>query len=156
MQIVIQRVQWAKVEVDGREVGAIGKGLLLLVGIERGDQAADAMAAAAKIQKLRCFPDRTPMDQTTREAAGGFLAVSQFTLCAELAAGNRPSFSAAEDPTLAQALFDQFVDALRGGGCPVATGVFGAKMAVSLCNDGPVTFLLRVRDGRAVKRPDQA
>lgn len=152
MITVVQRVQHASVRVEDREVGAIGAGLMLLVGVERGDNEADADATAQKLAKLRCFPGRTPMDATCAESGGSLLVISQFTLEAELADGNRPSFTAAEDPTRAEALYLQVANGLQKLGLSVATGVFGAKMAVTLCNDGPVTFVLTVRGGRVQSR----
>lgn len=130
----------------------MAKGFLLLVGVERGDTDADADATAKKLAKLRCFPGRTPMDATVGEADGGCLVVSQFTLAAELAEGNRPSFTDAEDPARAEALYLRVAEMLRQEGLPVATGSFGKKMLVSLHNDGPCTFILTVRGGKARKR----
>ncbi|MEQ1631741.1 MAG: D-aminoacyl-tRNA deacylase [Planctomycetota bacterium] len=153
MITIVQRVLHASVQVDGRDIAAIGRGLMLLVGVERGDTENCARTTALKLSKLRCFPGRTPMDATCAEIGGGCLVISQFTLAAELADGNRPSFSAAEDPTLAEALYLQVAESLREQGLEVSTGVFGAKMAVTLCNDGPVTFALTVRGGKVQRRP---
>ena len=152
MITVVQRVARAQVTVDGEVVGKIGRGLLLLVGVERGDEAADADATARKIHKLRCFPGKTPMDQTVGQVEGGCLVVSQFTLAAELAQGNRPSFVMAEDLEPAKALYERVCEQLRQAGVPVETGRFGAKMAVELENDGPVTFLVKVRGGSVQSR----
>lgn len=151
MRTVVQRVTRAKVSVDGEVVGEIARGLMLLVGVEKGDAEADADATARKIAALRIFPGKTPMDQTVAEVAGGCLVVSQFTLCASLSKGNRPSFEPAEAPARAEALYLRVADALRAAGLPVATGRFGADMAVELVNDGPVTFLVVTKDGALVK-----
>lgn len=151
MRTVLQRVTRAKVTVDGEVVGEIARGLMLLVGVEKGDAEADADATARKIAALRVFPGKTPMDQTLAEVGGGCLVVSQFTLCASLSKGNRPSFEPAEAPARAEALYLRVADALRATGLPVATGRFGADMAVELVNDGPVTFLVLTKDGALVK-----
>ncbi len=148
MRTVVQRVQRAEVRVDGAAVGAVGPGLLLLVGVERGDLEADADATVRKVLALRCFPGRTPMDRSVGETGGGVLVVSQFTLAADLARGNRPGFERAEAPARAEALVARVVAGLGASGLPVATGRFGAAMEVSLVNDGPVTFVLDVRQGR--------
>jgi D-tyrosyl-tRNA(Tyr) deacylase len=144
MRTVVQRVSRADVRVDGVSVGQIERGLLLLVGVERGDTEADADATAKKIAALRCFPGRTPMDETVAQAGGGCLVVSQFTLLADLSRGNRPGFDRAEVPARAEALYLRVADALRSTGLPVATGRFGATMSVDLVNDGPVTFVLDI------------
>jgi D-tyrosyl-tRNA(Tyr) deacylase len=151
VRTVLQRVTRAKVTVDGEVVGEIARGLMLLVGVEKGDAEADADATARKIAALRVFPGKTPMDQTLAEVGGGCLVVSQFTLCASLSKGNRPSFEPAEAPARAEALYLRVADALRATGLPVATGRFGADMAVELVNDGPVTFLVLTKDGALVK-----
>ncbi len=152
MITVVQRVARASVAVDEQIVGSIAAGLLLLVGVEASDTDADADATAKKIASLRCFPGRTPMDKTVGEIGGGCLVVSQFTLCAELAQGNRPSFTDAAAPTAADGLYRRVAEKLREHGLRIATGSFGAKMLVDLCNDGPVTFVLTVRCGRASNR----
>jgi D-tyrosyl-tRNA(Tyr) deacylase len=151
VRTVVQRVTRAKVTVDGQVVGEIARGLMLLVGVEKGDGEADADATARKIAALRIFPGKTPMDQTVAEVGGGCLVVSQFTLCASLSKGNRPSFEPAEAPARAEALYLRVADALSVAGLPVATGTFGADMAVELVNDGPVTFLVVTKDGALVK-----
>jgi D-tyrosyl-tRNA(Tyr) deacylase len=150
---IVQRVQRAAVRVDGEVVGEIGPGALLLVGVEEGDGEADAEALARKVAALRFFADRTPMDRTLAEVGGACLVVSQFTLAAELAYGNRPSFTAAAAPEQAAALYERVAAALARAGLPTATGRFGARMAVELVNDGPVTFVLSVRGGRVAPRP---
>jgi D-tyrosyl-tRNA(Tyr) deacylase len=151
VKTVLQRVTRASVRVDGELIGEIGRGVMLLVGVEKGDLEADADVTARKIAALRIFPGKTPMDLTLGEIGGACLVVSQFTLCASLGKGNRPSFEPAEMPPRAEALYLRVADGLRAAGLPVATGRFGADMAVELVNDGPVTFLLAARDGALVK-----
>ena len=151
MRTVIQRVTRAEVRVDGEVVGRIDRGLLLLVGVQQGDTEADAELTARKIAAMRIFPGRTPMDLTVREVGGGCLVVSQFTLVASLAKGNRPSFEPAEAPARAEALYLRVAALLRDSGLPVATGRFGADMAVELVNDGPVTFVVDTAGGALVK-----
>lgn len=153
MIAVVQRVRMARVLVGGECVGAIDRGLLVLVGVEAGDTAADAETVARKIAALRVFPGRTPTDRTVREAGGGCLVVSQFTLAAELARGNRPDFSGAAPPPAAEALYLRVAGQLAASGLPVATGRFGAAMQVELTNDGPFTLVLAVRGGRLLGRP---
>ncbi len=148
MRTIVQRVARAEVRVDGASVGRIGPGLLLLVGVEQGDTEADADATVRKLALLRCFAGRTPMDLTLAQAGGGALVVSQFTLAADLTRGNRPGFDRAEAPARAQALYERVAEGLRAAGLPTQTGRFGALMQVDLVNDGPVTFVLDVRDGR--------
>lgn len=150
MKTVVQRVTRAEVRVDGERVGAVGVGAMLLVGVERGDTEADADVTARKIAALRMFPGRTPMDRTLAEVGGGCLVVSQFTLAASLAKGNRPSFEPAEAPDRAEALYLRVGEQLRQAGLTVERGRFGADMAVELVNDGPVTFLVFTRAGRLV------
>jgi D-tyrosyl-tRNA(Tyr) deacylase len=151
MKTVVQRVMRASVRVDGEVVGEIGAGVMLLVGVEKGDVEADADVTARKIAALRIFEGKTPMDRTLAEVGGGCLVVSQFTLCASLAKGNRPSFEPAEAPTRAEALYVRVADQLRAAGLPVATGRFGADMAVELVNDGPVTFIVQAKGGALLK-----
>lgn len=147
MKTVIQRVKQAQVSVDGEIVARIGTGALLLVGVEQGDTEADAQATARKIVALRFFPGATPMDRTLLDVDGACLVVSQFTLAGSLKKGNRPSFTAAEEPERAERLYTKVAELIEERGIPVATGVFGATMEVELVNDGPVTFLLCTRDG---------
>jgi D-tyrosyl-tRNA(Tyr) deacylase len=144
MVVVVQRVSGAAVRVDGREVARIGRGLLLLAGIAQGDGAAQAATLASRIARMRVFPDAEGrMSLRLAEVGGEALAVSQFTLLGDFSRGNRPSFHRAEAPAAAEVLFDAFVAGLgKELGRPVPTGVFGADMAVSLENDGPVTFVL--------------
>ncbi len=148
MRIVIQRVSRAQVAVDQEIVGEIGAGLLLLVGICPNDGDADLNWAIGKICRLRLFADAEGvMNRSVQEAGGEVLAVSQFTLFASTKKGNRPSWSRAAPPTVAEPLFDAFVAQLASAlGQPVATGRFGADMAVSLVNDGPVTLILDSQD----------
>jgi len=147
MIVVVQRVARAEVRVDGEVVGKIGLGLVLLVGVERGDTRTDADSLARKLCLLRIFPGRTPMDLSVKDVGGACLVVSQFTLAGSTRKGNRPSFDRAEDPAVAQALYEYLVDQLRRQGIQVATGRFAAHMDVELVNDGPVTFILQARDG---------
>ncbi len=143
MKAVIQRVAGARVEVDGKTVGEIGKGILILLGVEKGDQEADAAWLAEKLVNLRIFEDEAgKMNLSVTEIAGELLAVSQFTLAGNCAKGRRPSFDSAAPPEEANRLYECFVAKLRGSGLKVATGVVQAMMQVSLINDGPVTFIL--------------
>lgn len=153
MITLVQRVRSARVLVDGAAVGAIDHGLLLLVGVEAGDTPADASTTARKLAALRVFPDRTPTDRNVLEAGGACLVVSQFTLAAELRHGNRPDFTAAAAPALAEQLYEQVAAELRSTGLTVATGRFGASMQVELCNDGPLSLVLQVRHGKVQPRP---
>jgi D-aminoacyl-tRNA deacylase len=150
MIAAIQRVSRAEVRVDAEIVGKIGLGLVVLLGVERGDGTADAGALARKLAALRIFPGRTPMDRSVKEVGGACLVVSQFTLAGSTRKGNRPSFDRAEDPALAQTLYEHFAEQVRQESIPVATGRFAAHMQVELVNDGPVTFVLRARDGGLV------
>lgn len=140
--------------VDDEIVGSIDRGLLLYVGVENGDDTADAEATARKVASLRVFPERTPMDRSVVDIGGSCLVVSQFTLAAELRHGNRPDFTAAAAPATATGLYERVVTELRGAGLPVATGRFGASMQVESCNDGPITLVLTVRGGKVVPRAD--
>lgn len=143
MKLVIQRVSRAQVEVEGRVTGSIGKGFLVLFGAEQGDNAALAQEAARKVAGLRVFEDAAgKMNLDLAAVAGSILAVSQFTLAADLSRGRRPGFERALEPSAARELYEEFVSAVAGLGVPVATGVFGAMMNVSLVNEGPATFLL--------------
>jgi len=143
MKIVLQRVREASVEVDGRVVGKIGRGLCLLVGVEKGDEEKDADFLAGKATELRVFPDAEgKMNLSLRDVGGEILAVSQFTLAGSVRKGRRPSFDNAEAPERAAALFDHFTSALRAAGFKVETGIFQAEMVVRIDNDGPVTFVL--------------
>ena len=154
MKIVLQRVKEARVDVEGKTVGRIGRGLCLLVGVERGDGEADAEFLARKTVELRVFPDAEGrMNLSLAEAGGEVLAVSQFTLAASVRKGRRPSFDGAEDPGRAAELFQYFVGAVEALGVNVETGVFQAVMDVHILNDGPVTFILESR--RPLSPPDE-
>ena len=151
MKTVVQRVSRAEVRVAGEVVGRIERGLLLLVGVEKGDAETDADVTARKVAALRIFPGRTPMDLTIADVGGACLVISQFTLCASIAKGNRPSFEPAEAPARAEELYLRVAAGLREAGLPVETGRFGADMAVELVNDGPVTFLVATAAGALIK-----
>ena len=144
MKIVLQRIKNASVTVNGEEISGIGSGLLLLVGIARGDGEAEADWLAEKVAGLRVFADdEGKMNLDVREARGEILAVSQFTLLADTRKGKRPSFVEAAPPEEAEMLFDYFCEKLREAGvASVETGSFGAMMDVALVNDGPVTIVL--------------
>ncbi|TWJ33003.1 D-aminoacyl-tRNA deacylase [Geobacter argillaceus] len=146
MKAVIQRVSEARVKVDGVTVGAINRGILVLLGVERGDEERDADWLARKIVELRIFEDQTgKMNLSVQEIGGGLLAVSQFTLAGNCAKGRRPSFDTAAPPDEGKRLYDYFVDRVGETGTTVATGIFQTDMQVSLVNDGPVTFILESR-----------
>jgi len=147
VKAVIQRVAHASVEVDGKVVGKIRAGLLVLLGVARGDTEADVSYLVEKIPALRIFSDEAgKMNRPLAELGGGLLAVSQFTLLGDTKKGRRPGFDRAADPDTARRLFDHFVDTLRNTtDLTVETGVFGAHMKVELLNDGPVTFILDSR-----------
>lgn len=150
MRVILQRVAAARVEVGGAVVGQIGGGVLALVGVEKGDTAAEAAAAAGKLAGLRIFADEAGKMNLDAEAAGGeFLIVSQFTLAASLERGRRPSFDRAAPPAVAEPLVEAIATALEARGFRVERGVFGAHMRVELVNDGPVTFNLELRPSSA-------
>ena len=143
MRAVVQRVTRARVTVDGGTVGQIGAGLVVLVGVADVDGEQEAEALAGKVARLRVFEDDAgKFDRSVGDTGGAVLAVSQFTLIADTRKGNRPSFARAADPDLAEQLYDHFAGALRELGASVSRGVFGARMTVSLVNDGPVTIVL--------------
>lgn len=143
MRALIQRVREARVTVDGKCVGEIGPGLLVLICAMQGDTADLVPAFAAKVAKLRIFKDdEGKMNRSVLDTQGSALVVSQFTLAADTRRGNRPGFSASAAPDVAEALYLQFADALTALGVPAQTGTFGADMQVSLVNDGPVTLWL--------------
>lgn len=142
---LLQRVSAASVKVDGRTVGEIGTGLLVLVGVEQGDTEAQAERLLERLLGYRVFPDEAGrMNRSLADTGGGLLLVSQFTLVADTNKGTRPSFSSAAPPDEGRRLFDWLVARARARHAPVATGEYGAHMAVALVNDGPVTFQLRV------------
>jgi len=144
MRALVQRVSQAEVTVEGRSSGKIGQGLLLLIGIEASDGSADIEWLCRKISQLRVFNDQAGvMNLSVMDVGGQVLAVSQFTLFASVKKGNRPSYSRAAAPAISLPLFEQFLAALEQQlGQPVARGVFGADMRVSLINEGPVTLWL--------------
>ena len=145
MRAVVQRVTGASVTVDDEVVGRIGRGLCVLVGITHGDDTASSAKLADKLWKLRIFSDaEDKMTLSVADIEGGVLIVSQFTLYGDSRKGNRPSFVDAARPEMAEPLIDHVVDRLRHHGARVATGVFGADMAVEISNDGPVTLILEV------------
>jgi D-aminoacyl-tRNA deacylase len=143
MKALVQRVSEASVTVGDRVVGSIGRGLLVLLGVEHGDDEREAGFLARKVANLRIFEDDAgKMNRSVLDTGGGVLAVSQFTLCADVRKGNRPSFIGAAPPDLANPLYDRFCDEVSAQGAPVARGEFAAHMAVRLVNDGPVTIWL--------------
>ena len=144
MKAVFQRVSEASVTVDGNQIASIGKGVLLLVGVCDGDTEQEAAVLAKKVAELRVFCDENDkMNRSVLDVGGSILAVSQFTLCANIARGRRPDFMFAAHPSVAKPLFDTFVGYLRDNGVSdVQTGEFGADMQVRLLNDGPVTILM--------------
>lgn len=147
MRALVQRVSEASVSVQGRLTGEIGSGLLVFLGVAETDEAADLDYIARKVPALRIFSDPAgKMNLALTEAKGGMLIVSQFTLIAETAKGNRPSFIGAARPEKAIPIYEEFIRRMRALGFPVATGEFGADMRVKLLNDGPVTILLDSRD----------
>ena len=149
MRAVVQRVSEASVTVDGRTVGAIGRGFLVLLGVTHVDGEAEAVWLARKIAGLRIFEDEAgKFNRSLADEDGAVLVVSQFTLYGDARKGRRPSFTEAARPEHAEPLCDLFVDLLRAEGVAVETGIFGAVMAVHLVNDGPVTLLLDTASGR--------
>ena len=145
MRGLIQRVCNANVRIDEQIVGAIDQGILLLLGVDKGDDTEHVAKLAHKVLNYRIFADdEGKMNYSVLDIEGGVLVVSQFTLAADTDKGLRPSFSSAAPPEQAQKLYNLFVDTLRNAPIPVATGQFGADMQISLINDGPVTFLLEV------------
>lgn len=143
MRVVVQRVRRARVEVDGQPTGEIASGLLLFLGVRRGDGEAEIRYLAEKVLGLRIFPDeKHPMNRSIQEVGGEILLVSQFTLYGDCRRGRRPSFDAAEEPAQAEKTYRQFANYLTSRGYPPKEGVFGATMQVHLQNEGPVTLLL--------------
>ena len=148
MRAVIQRVKSASVYVDGRLSGKIGNGLLVLIGVGKGDDETDLSFMVSKLPDLRIFEDASgKFNLSLRETQGEILVVSQFTLFGDCNRGRRPSFTEAEEPTAAKNLYERLVLGLRGQGIVVQTGEFQAKMEVHLINDGPVTLILDSRKG---------
>ena len=147
MRVVIQRVSRASVTVGGEDMAAIGRGLLLLVGVAQGDGEVEARRLATKTAELRIFPDAEgKFNLSLLDVGGEALVVSQFTLLANARKGRRPSFTDAAPPQLAEPLVVAFAEALREAGVPTQTGRFGARMEVALVNDGPVTIVLDSRE----------
>ncbi|MBK1635579.1 D-aminoacyl-tRNA deacylase [Rhodovulum adriaticum] len=141
MRALVQRVSEAAVRVDGKVLGQIGPGLMILVCAMAGDSEAQADKLARRIARMRIFQDDAgKMNRALLDTGGAALVISQFTLAADTTRGNRPGFSAAAPPDQGERLYDRFAEALRGEGIEVATGRFGADMKVSLINDGPVTI----------------
>jgi len=152
MRLVIQRVIRAQVDVEGRTVGAIGSGALVLFGATHGDTPNESSYLASKLIHLRMFPDeQQKMNRSLLDIGGGILIVSQFTLYADCSEGRRPSFTPAAPPALAESLYGHFIEEVRMSGLHVATGIFGAYMQVSLLNDGPVTFFI---DSKNAAKPE--
>jgi len=147
MRTVLQRVKEASVVVEGKTTGKIGPGLLVFLGVGKGDEKRDAEYLSGKVLNLRIFADEAGrMNRSVLDEKGGLLVVSQFTLYGDCRKGRRPGFDQAADPALARQLYNYFVDLLRGAGLAVETGIFQADMQVSLINDGPVTLLCDSRE----------
>jgi D-aminoacyl-tRNA deacylase len=143
VRVVAQRVRSASVTVEGTIVGAIDRGLMLLVGIEESDEVNDVDRVADKVAVIRVFEDHNEkMNLSTSDIGGAMLVVSQFTLYADVRKGRRPSFIRAARPEKGRLLYERFVERLRGHGYLVAQGIFGSKMLVAIENDGPVTIIL--------------
>ena len=143
MRAVLQRVRSASVTVDGETIASIAHGLVVLLGVAKGDTEADAAYMVDKLPHLRIFPDEAgKMNRSIMEVKGELLMVSQFTLLGDTHRGRRPGFDVAAPPDTAQRLYESVAQAIREQGVPVQTGKFGANMVVTLENDGPVTFIL--------------
>ena len=143
MKVLIQRVKEASVTINGELYSSINKGILALVGIEKGDSIEQIQKAAKKISTLRIFPDENDkMNLSIMDVQGEMLIVSQFTLCGDCKKGTRPSFDRSAQPQIANELYEKFVDEIKNYGINTGTGKFAAMMDVSLINDGPVTFIL--------------
>jgi D-aminoacyl-tRNA deacylase len=157
MRLVVQRVSRAEVRSEGRVVGQIGRGLLVLIGAERGDDGVSAEEAARKIAGLRIFEDaQDKMNLALADVGGGVLVVSQFTLAADLSRGRRPGFEKALPASEARPIYEHFTKTLEILGVPVATGAFGEKMEVELVNDGPATFILEFKTADSKFKVDSA
>ncbi|PKL29520.1 MAG: D-tyrosyl-tRNA(Tyr) deacylase [Spirochaetae bacterium HGW-Spirochaetae-2] len=143
MRAVIQRVTEASVTVDGSLVGSIDRGLLVYLGVQKGDTEVDLAYLAKKIPRMRLFTDDDgKMNLSVSDLGYSMLVVSQFTLCADLRKGNRPSFDPAAEPAVARQMYELFVEKVRSQGLEVATGEFGASMRVAYTNEGPITLVL--------------
>jgi len=149
MKAILQRVTEASVAVDGRVLGKVQDGLMVLLGVAKGDQDSDVRFVVDKIRNLRLFSDdHGKMNRSLTDVGGAVLLVSQFTLLGSTANGRRPSFDEAAQPDQAKQLYEQVAQGLREGGTRVEMGVFAAHMQVALVNDGPVTFVVDSRQGR--------
>ncbi len=145
MKAVVQRVSEAELSVDGKQISAIGKGLVIYFGVDSGDTAEQAVKYARKVSKMRIFEDENgKMNYSVLDMGYECLVVSQFTLCADCSHGNRPDFTGAESPEKARELYELFGSTLRAEGVPVSYGVFGADMRISQVNVGPVTIILQI------------
>lgn len=143
MKVLIQRVKKASVTIDGKLFSSINKGILALVGIEKGDSEEQVEKLARKVVNLRIFPDENDkMNLSLIDIKGEMLIVSQFTLCGDCKKGTRPSFDKSAPPEIANMLYEEFIKKVKGYGISAGTGSFGAMMDVELINDGPVTFML--------------
>lgn len=145
MKVLIQRVKSASVTIDGELFSSIGKGILALVGIEKGDTFEQVQKAAKKITGLRIFPDENDkMNLSLIDVKGEMLVVSQFTLCGDCKKGTRPSFDKSAQPQIANELYEKFIEEVKSYGIKTQTGKFAAMMDVELINDGPVTFIIEL------------
>jgi len=150
MRAVVQRVKKASVSIDGKIVGKINKGLVILVGVKNGDTERDAKFLADKCVNLRIFADEAgKFNLSALDVAGELLAISQFTLYGDTRKGRRPSFVKAAPPAISQPLYEKFIDYLQESGLKTATGEFGAMMLVEIHNDGPVTIILEATNGNS-------
>lgn len=147
VKTVIQRVSRAQVSVEGEVIGRIERGVMALVGVERGDSQADALATARKLASLRIFPGAKAMDRSLIDIGGAALVISQFTLAGNIRKGRRPSFNRAEEPERADLLYQVVARELEAQGIPTQTGSFGAHMEVELVNEGPVTIMIFTSEG---------
>lgn len=145
MKVLIQRVKRASVTINGELYSSIDKGILALVGIEKGDSLEQVQKSAKKISNLRIFPDENgKMNRSLIDEEGEMLVVSQFTLCGDCKKGTRPSFDKSAQPDIANELYEKFVEEIKAFGIKTQTGKFGAMMDVELINDGPVTFMIEL------------